>query len=1017
MHAASASELEVNVKNRKHLNHKCRNRNKKKQYTNYKMVAQLNGGSMLTVGLLNCRSLNGKSHAVSQIITDNKLSLLALVETWLNGSYDDHIVNTAVPSGFSSIRKDRNNNKKGGGLVLIYPSHYSVRQVNLPLSPKSFELLAVEVIPNTKTLNTSGKLYLAILYRPPGSCKMFLEEFNDILCHFNHIDQILIVGDFNIHVDQRNDRNYIHFARLLDQYGWIQHVHGITHDAGHTLDLILTKKPSTLTIQSDSIKIEPGVSDHSLIIFTTNKYAISPVCGWRYIRLIKNMDPIIFWNEVSLFLQKNSPGVPQQTISCMIADFETAVVNVLDNLAPLIRKKIVSRSINFRLSNATLKLKKQMRSSELRWRNSKLNVSRDIFKKARNAYLHALRSEKESQFRGKLARISVNARLMWKQLASITGNCLKQSRMKAKQSDAPNRKGYRAQRLADFFSSKVTTIVKALAPDTLKDLPIDNPILKINRIMIGFDAVYSSEVLKQLATLPATKKSALDELSPGFLRQSNVFSDFAAMLCNTSFTSGTYPESLKLSQITPVPKKNDCDADDLTNFRPISNIKVLGKLFEKLAAAQLSAHIEKGNYLHDHQSAYRKGYSTETATLSVFSDWCDALDCGKVVIIGSLDVSAAFDTVSHHILQYRLMQAGVLGTALKWFSSYLENRRALVKVDEDVSDPVLFSSGVPQGSVLGPILFNIYMADLAHHLEAMRVSLIEFTFNFHMYADDVIVYLSCVRDDIHLGLQALRTALNSVEFWMRQNCLQLNINKTHLHCLTNRRCNLDDSSLSVTINDHTIRFNSNIPLRWLGVDFDDKLSMQTHVLNTCRKCYGLMRMLRRIRPNLNQSTALLLCNSLIISRVDYCNSLLNNVEKDRLKDLQRVLNLAARTVMQYGREISSTLLCRQLNWLPMEQRIKEKISRLVLLALRGKCARVLGIQLQEYRPNRTTRSNKNSIIHLVLGNAKKKIGRGKWNVIGPMIWNQLNEDIRDSTTSTQMALNKIHSFYLNSTET
>ena len=422
---------------------------------------------------------------------------------------------------------------------------------------------------------------------------------------------------------------------------------------------------------------------------------VTPVLGWRLVRSLRNIEPINFWREVFQILNATSLSDSQTTIEGLITNLETTIENVLDNLAPLTRKKIVNRTINFRLSRATLKLKKQMRLSEQAWRRSKLNIHRDIYKTDRNSYLHALRKEKECQFRRKLVHIGENSRQVWRQLAEITGNCLKQSRIKMKQSLPSDSTVSRAQCLADFFSNKVTTIVNSLAPEILQGLPVDCPNFRVNGIMINFNAVTFYDVKKELSNLPAMKKSPLDALPPGFLRQSDEFLLYAAQLCNISFSSGTFPDCLKLSQITPVPKKVDGDLDDLANFRPNSNIKILGKLFEKLAAVQLVAHIEKENYLHCNQSAYRKGYSTETATLSVFSDWCEALDCSRVVIIGSLDVSAAFDTVNHDILLYRLMQAGVMGLALKWFSSYLKNRQGIVKVGDNTSQSFLFSSGVP----------------------------------------------------------------------------------------------------------------------------------------------------------------------------------------------------------------------------------------------------------------------------------------------------------------------------------
>jgi hypothetical protein len=144
----------------------------------------------------------------------------------------------------------------------------------MSFSTKSFELMIVEV--DVKSSNLSLKFNVVIIYRSPGACRQSFDEFNEFLCFFNYIEQVIIIGDFNIHVDQTKDNNAISFARLLEQYEWIQHVSEITHDAGHTLDLILTKKQANLIIPSDFIKVKPSISDYSFVSSFINKNMIAP---------------------------------------------------------------------------------------------------------------------------------------------------------------------------------------------------------------------------------------------------------------------------------------------------------------------------------------------------------------------------------------------------------------------------------------------------------------------------------------------------------------------------------------------------------------------------------------------------------------------------------------------------------------------------------------------------------------------------------------------------------------------
>jgi hypothetical protein len=295
---------------------------------------------------------------------------------------------------------------------------------------------------------------------------------------------------------------------------------------------------------------------------------------------------------------------------------------------------------------------------------------------------------------------------------------------------------------------------------------------------------------------------------------------------------------------------------------------VIGKVIENVVSQRLSECLESNSYLHAAQSSYRKYHSTETAALCVFNDWRMALDKGCVVLVASLDVSAAFDTINHNILLGRLMETGVVGRAHKWFKSYLTNRTAVVRCGEEVSDTYGLRSGVPQGSILGPALFNMYMANLSKRLEEIKQNLETIGFNFQIYADDVLLFVWCRKEKIQEAISILADIILVVDNWMKENSLMLNPEKTELTIIHNERSFQSSVTPSITVLGKTIEFRMSGTFRWLGIDIGCELKLDNFIMRTCLSCYGALRMLKRIRKGLNKQSATMLCHSLVISRIE-----------------------------------------------------------------------------------------------------------------------------------------------------
>ena len=304
--------------------------------------------------------------------------------------------------------------------------------------------------------------------------------------------------------------------------------------------------------------------------------------------------------------------------------------------------------------------------------------------------------------------------------------------------------------------------------------------------------------------------------------------------------TGHVPASFKSAIVRPLIKKPGLDNEELKNYRPVSNLTFLSKLLEKVVLRQLLDHLTANNLLYANQSAYRSGHSTETALLKITNDLLNATDSKEVSLLALLDLSAAFDTIDHSILLDRLLVSfGVTDNALSWFKSYLTDRDNVVLVNGIKSMPARVRYGVPQGSVLGPILFVLYTQPIASIVNGHSLS-------HHSFSFDNQIYISRPRTEIPYMVQSIENCVSDLKCWMTQNKLKLNEEKTEMIWLTSQRAlGLVNLPSSASLNGCDIKFATSV--RNLGVTIDRTLSFEQHVSEICRMCYYEIRRISSIR--------------------------------------------------------------------------------------------------------------------------------------------------------------------------
>ena len=427
------------------------------------------------------------------------------------------------------------------------------------------------------------------------------------------------------------------------------------------------------------------------------------------------------------------------------------------------------------------------------------------------------------------------------------------------------------------------------------------------------------------------------------------------------------------------------------NYRPVSNLKYTSKLIERVVALQLNEHLMENDILEPMQSAYKTGHSTETALLKVQNDILMDIDKQKLTALLLLDLSAAFDTVSHTILLNRLQKrVGITGGALRWFQLYLENRKQCVRINTKNSKPVDLKYGVPQGFVLGPVLFSLYTLPLADLLKEHGVEC-------HLYADDTQIYKSfnAIHSEEIDTISKLCACVSEVKKWMTDNLLQLNTDKTKFLIFGSRNQFSKKETKSFDAADDIVDISSST--RNLGIIFDDLLSMNKQVSHLSRICFNDLRNISYIRRYLSLDATKTIVHALIYSRLDYCNSLYYGLLNTQIQRLQRIQNAAARIILKRKKFDHIIPVLIELHWLPLKYRITFKLLLLDYESLTGQTPLYLAELLKsKILSHHNLRSN-DILNTLAIKDSKLCCGGDRaFAVAAPREWNKLPANVRSS---------------------
>ncbi|KAK7105200.1 hypothetical protein V1264_016609 [Littorina saxatilis] len=559
------------------------------------------------------------------------------------------------------------------------------------------------------------------------------------------------------------------------------------------------------------------------------------------------------------------------------------------------------------------------------------------------------------------------------------------------------------QKFADFFTAKIALIREKLDSAVVPPSPVADR-MYCGPALQRFEPV-TSEFVKKVCLGASPKTCELDPIPSSLLCDCiDDLLPYLTHVINDSLTSGSFPDEFKPAIVRPLIKKPSLDKNSLKNFRPVSNLSFLSKITEKIVLSQLLTHLEQNHLLNTHQSAYRKNHSTETALLKIVNDILLSFDENQVSILTLLDLSSAFDTIDHEILLHRLQHSfGVHDLALSWVRSYLTNRTQTVCVNGIKSQPSALQYGVPQGSVLGPILFVLYASPVSDVISRHALS-------HESFADDTQLHQSAPLAEVDDLVSRTQDCIADLSDWMSLNKLQLNSDKTEvmLGC-PKKFLNPPSLPASLTVNELPISFSPSV--RSLGVTLDPTLSFQKHISNICKSAYLELRKISSVRHYLTADATKTLVCSLVLSKIDYCNSLLAGLPKYLLDRLQRIQNNAARLVFKSSKYEHATPLLHSLHWLPITKRIEYKLSSLSFAVVSGSAPEYLSELLNLYTPSRQLRSAADTRLFRLPTVQTKTCGERSFAYQAPVTWNRLPLPLRHTDSLTTFKTNlKTHLF-------
>lgn len=849
----------------------------------------------LTIVHLNIRSIkkNWDSFLVVFESISCKMNIAGVILTEVNITSDE--VSLYEIEGFDVFSSLRDGRRGGGILIFIKENfNFTVEDLNM-CSTES-------IIGN---LHIEDKLVRIIaIYRPPDkNILCFLEEL-EFLVKMCHKKVTMIIGDININLKNKNCINTIRYKEVMFSHGYMPLINSYTREeikdgnlVQSCLDHILYNGQFNL-MKSFIIKIK--LSDHYMIGLTIKGFINSPTKqpadqrkdqnrGIEYLDNKKVDLQINNYNWVNL-LEEHEPNALYRKLSSIFKD-------IYDNSKGIYKKvgrKGENNWMNIEIYNMILERDRAFK----KWKSCPTNIHyKANYKTLRNKTVQAIRKAKYIYFNDKISKID-GKRSLWKEINRMTG------RSKERSDDdiilshlGNNMKKSNIHDICNNFLKQFINGVKEAPCNCGQNFYTD---LKINNSYSIFVPDPSEESIEKIIKELRNKGPGHDRIRIRDLKVNTVLLPVITTLIKRSLTQGVVPEGLKVALVRPIHKGGPFK--DLVNYRPISLLPAINKIMEKYVAGYLISFLKKHDIISKYQYGFMQGRGTKDA-LEKFSDIVNKnLDKNNKLIVTYVDYKKAFDSVSIPILISKLQDIGIRGCVLKWFKSYLFHRSIRVKCKNCISNSGNVKYGVPQGSILGPILFLVYINSIFKCVVNCKALL---------YADDVVLISG--HRDLNSALNNMQNDINNITKWSHDHELTINMNKSKVMSIANNTTKVLNIYIKIHENECLHRNMDKLTCKcktmeqvsqykYLGVIIDQTFKFKEHCDALCSKLRKISYQMYHISECINENVKKIIYFALVESILRYGITIWGNNSQSHKRKLYSIQNRIVKIIYFDGND-------------------------------------------------------------------------------------------------------------------